>query len=83
MVQVRSMNQGKLDMLKQEMARVNIDSFKNQWTEVEGNGWNWYRWPVYLLLLGKNPLEEIALIVALIVKKNKSLKYSTWVEFQK
>ena len=27
---VRSMNQGKLDMVKQEMARLNTDIFRNQ-----------------------------------------------------
>ena len=27
---VRSMNQGKLDMVKQEMARLNTDNFRNQ-----------------------------------------------------
>ena len=26
------MNQGKLDMVKQEMARLNTDNFRNQWT---------------------------------------------------
>ena len=29
---VRSMNQGKLDMVKQEIARLNTDIFRNQWT---------------------------------------------------
>ena len=27
---IRSMNQGKLEVVKQEMARVNIDIFRNQ-----------------------------------------------------
>ena len=27
---VRSMNQGKLELVKQEMARVNIDTYRNQ-----------------------------------------------------
>ena len=35
---VRSMNQGKLDMIKQEMARVNWH-FRNQWTKMDGNWW--------------------------------------------
>ena len=34
---VRFMNQGKLEVVKQEMARVNID--RNQWTKVDWNGW--------------------------------------------
>ena len=32
------MNQGKLDMAKQEMVRINIYIFKNQWTKTGGNG---------------------------------------------
>ena len=36
---VRSMNQGKLEVIKQEMARVNIDIFRNQWTKMDRNGW--------------------------------------------
>ena len=36
---IRSMNQGKLEVLKQEMARVNIDILGNQWTKMDWNGW--------------------------------------------
>ena len=35
---VRSMNQGKLEVVKQEMARVNIDIL-GQWTKMDENGW--------------------------------------------
>ena len=35
---VRSTNQGKLEMVKQEMARVNVDS-RNQQTKMNWNGW--------------------------------------------
>ena len=35
---VRSMNQGKLEVVKQEMARVNIDNSRNQRTKMDGNG---------------------------------------------
>ena len=35
---VRSMSQGKLEMLKQEMARVNIEIFNNQQTKMDWNG---------------------------------------------
>ena len=35
---VRSMNWGKSEVVKQELARVNINIFRNQWTKVEGNG---------------------------------------------
>ena len=35
---VRSMNQGKLEVVKQEMARVNVDILGNQRTKMEWNG---------------------------------------------
>ena len=35
---VRSMNQGKLEVVKQEMARVNIDIFRHQRTKMDFNG---------------------------------------------
>ena len=35
---IRSMNQGKLAVVKQEMARGNINSFRNQQTEMDWNG---------------------------------------------
>ena len=35
---VRSMNQGKLDVVKQEMARVNVDILGNQRTKMDWNG---------------------------------------------
>ena len=35
---VRSMNQGKLEVVKQEMARVNIDILGNQQTKMDWNG---------------------------------------------
>ena len=34
----RSMNQGKLEVVKQEMARVNINNFRNQRTKIDRNG---------------------------------------------
>ena len=36
---VRSMNQGKLGVVKQEMARVNHRHFRNEWTKMGWNGW--------------------------------------------
>ena len=36
---VWSMNQGKLEVVKQEVARVNIDILGNQWTKMDWNGW--------------------------------------------
>ena len=35
---VRAMNQGKLDMMKQETARLNINILGNQWSKMDGNG---------------------------------------------
>ena len=35
---VRSMNQGKFEVVKQEMARVNIGILRNQWTKMDWNG---------------------------------------------
>ena len=35
---VRSMNQGKLKVVKQEMARVNVAHSRNQQTKMDGNG---------------------------------------------
>ena len=35
---VRSMNQGKLEVVKQEMARVNIGHSRNQQTKMDWNG---------------------------------------------
>ena len=42
---VRSMNQGTLEVVKQEMARVNIDILG----ELNGLKWVNFRWPLYLL----------------------------------
>ena len=35
---VRSMNQGKLEVVKQEMARVDVDILGNQQTQMDWNG---------------------------------------------
>ena len=55
---VRSMNQGKLEVVKQEMARVNVDSLgisKLKWTGMgEFNSDDHY-----IYYCGKNPLEEM------------------------
>jgi len=45
---VRSMNQGKLEVVKQEMARVNTNILGI--SELDWNGWMQLRWPLYLLL---------------------------------
>ena len=55
---VRSMNQGKMEVVKQEMARVNINILgisKLKWTGMgEFNSDD-----LYIYYCGKNPLEEI------------------------
>ena len=43
------MNQGKSDVVKREMERLNTDFFINQGTKMDGLGQIWSRWPLYLL----------------------------------
>ena len=55
---VRSMNQGKLEMVKQEMARMNIDILgisELRWTGMV----NLTQMTIISTTVGKNPLEEI------------------------
>ena len=55
---VRSMNQGKLEAVKQEMARVNIDILEIRelkWTEIV----NLTRMTIIYTTVDKNPLEEM------------------------
>ena len=56
---VKSMNQGKLDMVKHEMARLNIDILGNQWTKMNRNGANLIQMTIISTTVGKNPLEEM------------------------
>ena len=55
---IRSMNQGKLEVVKQEMARVNINILEIselKWTE-----WmNLTQMIIIFATVGKNPLEEM------------------------
>ena len=75
---VRSMNQGKMEVVRQEVLWVNIDTLgisELKWTGMgEFNSDDNYTY--YCV---KDPLEEMG--VALTV--NKSLKCSTWVQSQK
>ena len=53
---VRSMNQGKLEVIKQEMARVNVDILgisELKWTA------NLIQMTIISTTVGKNPLEEM------------------------
>ena len=55
---VRSMNQGKLEVVKQEMARVNIDI--SGISELNGLEWvNLTQMTIISTTVGKNPLEEM------------------------
>ena len=70
--------QGKLEVVKQEMARVNIDMLgisKLKWTGMgEFNSDDHY---IYYYRQGSFRINGVAIIV------NKSLKYSTWMQSQK
>ena len=55
---VRSMNQGKLEVVKQEMARVNIDILgirELKWTGMV----NLTQMTILYITAGRNPLEEM------------------------
>ena len=72
------MNQGKLEVVKQEMARVNVDILeisKLQWTGMgEFNSDD----HIYTTA-GRNPSEEMEYLHG----EQKSLKCSTWMQSQK
>ena len=52
------MNQGKLEVVKQEMARVNIKTFRI--SELNGLEWvNLTQMTIISTIAGKNPLEEM------------------------
>ena len=75
---VRSMNQGKLEVVKQEMARVNIDILEI--SELKWNGMCEFNSDDhYIYYYGQESLRRNG--VAIIV--NKSLKCSTWMQSQK
>ena len=55
---VRSMNQGKLEVVKQEMARANINILGIP--EINGLEWmNLTQMTIVSITVGKNPLEEM------------------------
>ena len=55
---VRSMNQGKLEVVKQEMARVNIDILGISELKWTGEWVNLTQMTIVSTTVGKNPLEE-------------------------
>ena len=75
---VRSMNQGKLEVVKQEMTRVNIDILGNNEVKWTGMG-KFNSDDHYIYYSGQESLRRNG--VALIV--NKSPKCSTWMQSQK
>ena len=54
---VRSMNQGKFEVVKKEMARVNIDILGID--ELKWTGMGKFNWNIIFTIVGKNPLEEM------------------------
>ena len=75
---VRSMNQDKLKVVEQEMARVNTDILairELKWTGMDESNSDDH----YVYYCGQESLQRNG--VALIV--NKNLKHSTWMQSQK
>ena len=74
---VRFMNQNKLDTVKQEKAKLNIDDLgisEPKWT-----GTNLIQMTIISTTVGKNHLEEMSSPH----RQQESPKYSTWVKSQK
>ena len=72
------MNQGKLEVVKQEMARVNIDILgirELKWTGTSEFNSDKH----YIYYCGQESLRRNGVAI----RVNKSLKYSTWVQSQK
>ena len=76
---VRSVNQGKLEVVKQEMARLNINSLGISELKWRGKG-EFNSDNHYIYHCGQESLKRNG--VVFIVNK-KSPKYSTWVQSQK
>ena len=74
---VRSMNQGKLEVVKQDTSRVNVDVLKISELKWTGMG-EFNSDDHYIYYYGQESLRKSA--VAIIV--NKSLKCSTWIQSQ-
>ena len=75
---VRSMNQGKLEVVKQKMGRVNVDFLEISELKWTGMG-EFNSDDHYIYYSGQESLRRNG--VAIIV--NKSLKCSTWMQSQK
>ena len=77
---VRSMNQGKLEVVKQEMARVNIDILGIRELKWTGMG-EFNSDDHYIYYCGQESLRRNG--VATLHGQEKSLKCSTWMQSQK
>ena len=77
---VRSMNQGKLEVVKQETARVNIDISAISELKWTGMG-DFNSDDLYISYCGQESLRRNGL--ALFISQLKSPKCSTWVQSQK
>ena len=75
---VRSMNQGKLEVVKQEMVRVNIDIFGISELKWTGMG-EFNSDDHYVYYCGQESCRRNGVDIIL----NKSPKFSTWVQSQK
>ena len=78
MLNVSSMNQGKSEVVKQEMARMNIDILGISELKWTGMG-EFHSYDHCIYCCGQESLRRNG--VAIIV--NKSLKCSTWMQSQK
>ena len=76
------MNQGKLEVVKQEMARVNVDNSVVEISELKWTGMGEFNSDDhYIYYCRQESLRRNG--VAIMVKKKKSPKCSTWMQSQK
>ena len=75
---VRSMNQGKLEVVKQEMTRVNVNILGIRELKWTGMG-EFNSDDHYIYYCGQESLRRNGVAI----RVNKSLKCSTWMQFQK
>ena len=79
---VRSMNQGKLEVVKQKLARVNIDILGISELKWTGTG-EFNSDDHYIYYCGQESLRRNGLALIINNNNNKILKCNTWVQSQK
>ena len=79
---VRSMNQGKLEVVKQEIERVNIDILGISELKWTGMG-EFNSGDHYIYYCGQESLIRNGISIIVKKKKKKSPKCSTWIQSQK